>query len=204
MVILLVLLVVGINSLQFTVSGFSSGGFMAHQLHVAYSSSITAAGIIAGGPYYCSLGTSVRAATACTLNPFLLNLNQQVAYALAAAANNTIDNPKNLSNDKVFIFSGTKDQIVIPSVVNLTEQFYRNFIKNDYQYFTVYNISAVHSWVTNMYGNPCWAYAFPGIVNCDYDMAEAMFRFFYNPSNFKGNQIGSNLLTFDQAKYGDV
>src|SRR3954467_11878831 len=37
-----------------TVSGISSGAFFAHQFHVAYSSLVTGAGIVAGGPYGCA------------------------------------------------------------------------------------------------------------------------------------------------------
>jgi hypothetical protein len=37
-----------------TVSGLSSGAFFAHQFHVAYSSLVKGAGIIAGGPYACA------------------------------------------------------------------------------------------------------------------------------------------------------
>ena len=36
-----------------TVSGLSSGGFMAHQFHIAFSKLVTGAGIIAGGPFRC-------------------------------------------------------------------------------------------------------------------------------------------------------
>src|SRR5215210_9286287 len=36
-----------------TVSGLSSGGFFAHQFHVAFSKLVTGAGIIAGGPFRC-------------------------------------------------------------------------------------------------------------------------------------------------------
>lgn len=39
---------------QTTVSGLSSGGFMAAQFAVAYSATVAGAGIIAGGPYFCS------------------------------------------------------------------------------------------------------------------------------------------------------
>ena len=42
-----------------TVSGISSGGYMAVQFQVAYSSVVRGAGIVAGGPYYCAEG-SVR------------------------------------------------------------------------------------------------------------------------------------------------
>src|SRR6187549_1547401 len=36
-----------------TVSGLSSGAFFAHQFHVAFSSLVKGAGIVAGGPYGC-------------------------------------------------------------------------------------------------------------------------------------------------------
>lgn len=36
-----------------TVSGLSSGGFFAHQFHVAFSSLVKGAGVLAGGPYGC-------------------------------------------------------------------------------------------------------------------------------------------------------
>jgi poly(3-hydroxybutyrate) depolymerase len=36
-----------------TVSGLSSGGFFAHQFHVAHSALVAGAGIVAGGPYGC-------------------------------------------------------------------------------------------------------------------------------------------------------
>lgn len=38
---------------RITVSGLSSGGHMAHQLHVAYSDLFSGAAIIAGGPFGC-------------------------------------------------------------------------------------------------------------------------------------------------------
>ncbi len=44
-----------IDKTQTTVSGLSSGGFMAAQLHVAYSETFAkGAGIVAGGPFYCA------------------------------------------------------------------------------------------------------------------------------------------------------
>ncbi len=46
-----------------TVSGLSSGGFFAHQFHVAFSRLVKGAGIIAGGPFGCveSISQSVVA-----------------------------------------------------------------------------------------------------------------------------------------------
>ena len=49
-----------------TVSGISSGGFMAHQFHVAHSRHVAGAGIVAGGPYACSQGDAITAIKACS------------------------------------------------------------------------------------------------------------------------------------------
>ena len=48
-----------------TVSGISSGGYMAVQFQVAYSSLVRGAGIVAGGPYYCAEGSVRRALGNC-------------------------------------------------------------------------------------------------------------------------------------------
>ena len=39
-----------------TTSGFSSGGVMTTQFHVAFSSKVKGAGVIGGGPYHCTQG----------------------------------------------------------------------------------------------------------------------------------------------------
>lgn len=41
---------------QSSVSGLSSGAYLAVQFHVAFSATMVGAGIIAGGPYYCTQG----------------------------------------------------------------------------------------------------------------------------------------------------
>ena len=40
-----------------TVSGVSSGAYMAVQFHVAHSARVLGVGVIAGGPYYCAQGS---------------------------------------------------------------------------------------------------------------------------------------------------
>src|SRR3954451_21625177 len=41
---------------QTTVSGLSSGGYMAIQFHIAFSETVRGAGIVAAGPYFCAEG----------------------------------------------------------------------------------------------------------------------------------------------------
>jgi hypothetical protein len=55
-----------IDKTQISVSGISSGGFMAHQFHVAHSFNVMGAGIVAGGPYYCAQGSIADAVRKCS------------------------------------------------------------------------------------------------------------------------------------------
>src|SRR5688572_31291738 len=48
------------------VAGVSSGGYMATQLQVAYSSRIAGAAIFSAGPYWCALGTVLVALQSCS------------------------------------------------------------------------------------------------------------------------------------------
>ncbi|HEX6155736.1 MAG TPA: depolymerase, partial [Burkholderiales bacterium] len=55
----------GAEGSTFTVSGISSGGYMAVQIHVALSSRVQGAAAIAAGPYYCAQGSISTAMNNC-------------------------------------------------------------------------------------------------------------------------------------------
>ena len=65
-----------------TVSGISSGAFFAHQFHVAYSSLVKGAGLVAGGLYRCA--DQVEQVSPPFGNPlFLFGVSRNVVAALA-------------------------------------------------------------------------------------------------------------------------
>jgi hypothetical protein len=141
---------VNIDPRQISVSGISSGGFMAHQFHVAHSEHIMGAGIVAGGPYYCARGTILDAVTRCSqfvmLECSALGLDarwcknsdlapgnraeiERVADASFAEAEKqeaagTISKLANLRNSKVYLFSGAHDNIVPLGVMDALFHFY--------------------------------------------------------------------------------
>ena len=129
-----------------TVSGFSSGGFFAHQFHVAYSGTVTGAAVLAGGPYGCvdiinnplwpswKLDRTSAAVVACTntLGDRFWGLRPEAPAAedarqLIAAAHmaDEIDDPAHLSDDRVWIFRGKLDDVVPEAVVKSLENLYR-------------------------------------------------------------------------------
>lgn len=59
-----------IDASKVTVGGLSSGGFMAVQMQVAYSSMFSASSVWAGGPFYCAQDSESTALTTC-MNPIM-------------------------------------------------------------------------------------------------------------------------------------
>ncbi|MGF1610365.1 MAG: hypothetical protein ACFCUQ_13275 [Kiloniellales bacterium] len=136
---------------QVSVSGLSSGGFMANQLHIVHSQSFMGAGVIAGGPYHCAGSPSwtcdytpygfysphdtCQAVHICTklarkaYGPFGLYLGppdatDSVESTLAEAAAGRIDPLSGLKGDRVWLFSGRDDSLVPQEVMDQLQASY--------------------------------------------------------------------------------
>lgn len=136
-----------------TVSGISSGGYMAHQFHVAFADSIAGAGIVAGGPYRCAAhGPSPQfdcnAITLCTRFPDRVpwwycpslphhpRLYGRIPFsgppAIAPLVHDTqqlaqegaIAAPAFLCGDRVLLLTGEFDEAVPESVVRSLGDYY--------------------------------------------------------------------------------
>lgn len=201
--LVLAVIIVKAESIAYTISGFGSGGFMASQMHVAFSANISGAGIVAGGPFYCSLGSQARAQTACTTNGYLINIESSILYAQNLASEGLIDPVSNLAKSKIFIFSGVQDYIVSPQVVQQTVLFYNSFT-NASNLFTDFYMNTAHTWPTQVEGNPCSYYGTPFIGACRYDTAGILLQHVYGPIVVKGTFNNSNIFQFDQSEYADI
>ncbi|MFD1691417.1 hypothetical protein ACFSHR_07350 [Azotobacter chroococcum] len=111
-----------------SVSGLSSGAFMTSQLYMVFSDIMTGAGIVAGGPYLCAkswaANTLVQNATTTCMNPLTASTGPNtpvlVKHAALLADYGYIDPLKNLQDDRIYIFSGSRDKTVTTTVVNQT------------------------------------------------------------------------------------
>lgn len=192
-----------IDQSNITVSGVSSGGYMAVQLHVALSTVFKGAASVAGGPYWCGEGNSATAQDKCMKHPEKIKTETSINKALAEAKAGNIENLSNLKNSKVYIFSSPKDTVVPKLNSDRLYEFYANFIpKNQIVYQSTVN--AGHSWVTNNYGNSCASESIPYINNCNYDMAGDILKLFYG--NLKVSRapraaVNTQLYQFDQTEF---
>jgi len=162
-----------------SLSGISSGGSMAIQVHVAHSAIFQKMASIAGPPYRCAEGEIGTALSACTIEPMLINLNLMISTTGKYYSQGEIDDPTNLANSSVWLFSGTKDTIVHTGVVKKSLEYYQHYITNSKLIQFINTIPAEHSWVTDNYGNPCGIFKKPFLNNCNYDAAGILLQFFF-------------------------
>ena len=88
-----------VDKTKTVVAGISSGGFMAGQMHVAYSGTFHYAAIYAGGPYYCAQDSLTTAETTCQYATSS-SLSASESYLDAQSKAGTIDPESNLSGQK--------------------------------------------------------------------------------------------------------
>lgn len=183
---------------QVSVSGLSSGAFMAVQYQVAYSGSVVGAGIIAGGSYYCAHGSMLAAVGSCKGADVaeLANLTRKRAEA------GQVDPVAKLAEHRVWMFSGTLDKLVPAESMADLAKYYAAFIpaaqvqyKND--------LAASHAMPTDSFGNKCDAMAAPFISNCGFDAAGALLQWIYGPLKTRGNVAApaGKLEEFDQSEF---
>ena len=205
-----------------TVSGLSSGAYMAGQFQVAYSKFVTGAGIVAGGPYGCARTPNTE------LNPFfsvVVQLNQSRAlnqctkygwsflgqgvpdpadladYAKRLAAEGRIDPLEALQGDKVYIFSSRQDETVKSRVVEAARGFYRELGVAEANISFVTNEEAAHSFLTESGAPKCGTKGPPFLNDCDYDQAKVILQQLYGTLEPARPAVDTSFVHFRQEPF---
>lgn len=200
----------GADPKQTSVSGLSSGAFMAVQLQVAYSASIVGAGVVAGGPYYCAANNVLYASICMGQVPFMPP--NPVLMATAAkdfAKASLIDPLSHLRQRRVYVFSGTDDSIVRQPAVDATVSFFQQVGVKGEQLQYVNQMPAGHAVITPSYGNDCAANAAPYISHCSidhngYDQAQALLQHIYGPLQPRVATPAGQIVSFNQRPYASA
>ena len=102
-----------IDAAQTTLSGLSSGGYMAVQLHVAYSGTFArGVGVVAGGPFHCAEGQLRHATGRCLDDGIGAPVETLQATARRYEQQGTIDPLGHLARSRVYVFTGANDLVV--------------------------------------------------------------------------------------------
>jgi len=199
----------GADAHQTSVSGLSSGAFMAAQIQVAYSASIVGAGIVAGGPYYCAANSMMFTAVCMGQVPFVPPNPVLMANAAKRfASEQRIDPIAHLKDRRIYAFSGRKDTVVRPQAVEATVGFFREVGVKAENLAFVNDLHAGHALITASYGNECSANADPYISQCSaegrgYDQAGAILGHIYGHLAPPAKQTKGAIIEFNQRDFAD-
>ncbi len=190
----------GASGNDVTVSGISSGGYMAGQFHLAHSKTVSGIGIIAAGPYYCAQGSVRTALGACVKGE--IEVPPLLAAARAAADGNSIDAISGVRDDRVWLFHGTLDEAVRAGVVSAARDFY-SALATPANITLVDTIVVTHGLPTRATGQDCRKIASPYLNACNYDAAGAMLESLLGELKPAVEPKG-RLIEFEQSEFGDA
>ncbi|WP_148278827.1 extracellular catalytic domain type 2 short-chain-length polyhydroxyalkanoate depolymerase [Bdellovibrio bacteriovorus] len=185
-----------------TISGVSSGGFMAVQMDVAYSSVFSGAGAVAGGIYWCSEGESKKAQSQCMGNPDKIDSRLMIEKALELSSQGAIDSLENLKDHRIYIFASPKDSVVKLGNSDKLIEFYESFVPKN-QIHRVTPPETAHGFPTLSSGGPCSMAALPWLLKCNFDTAGDILSHMYTDLKPRGTAVVENLHKFQQTDFGD-
>lgn len=204
-----------------SVSGISSGAYMAGQFQMAHSRHVTGAAIIAGGPYGCArsafsaftfgfgreMANLAKAVSGCMLNLYQIwgvpNAARLARQAELLSERKKIGPLAAVTSDKVYLFSGQSDRTVVPAIVRAAEAFYRELGVPTSHIKRVMTYRAGHAFVTEDEGSSCELSAAPFVVDCDYDQAGDLLAHIYGPLSPRSAQAAGRYQKFDQRPFLD-
>jgi poly(3-hydroxybutyrate) depolymerase len=188
-----------LNLNDVTVSGLSSGGYMATQFHLAHSDWVRGVGVIAAGPYYCAQGDITTALAQC-VNKIdgEIDVDALSAYAANYAAEDKLADMNNLKHAKVWLFHGTRDTRVIREVSDLLFEQYKTW--TDTQNIKYVNDKPVaHVFPTLHNGTECTNSQSPYIGDCGYDAAGDMLTHLVSGLTSPDAVLSGKLYSLDQT-----
>ena len=184
-----------------TVSGVSSGGYMATQFQVSFSGIVRGVGVFAAGPWDCARGSLARAFGECLGRPESApDAAGLITLARAAATAGEIDPLDALAEARVWVFHGTRDTTVAPPVTRALADFYRGLVAAANVRY-VDDVAAGHGVPTESAGGPCEVTAAPFLYACRYDGVGEMLAFLYGAGPGTASGGPGALLSFDQSPY---
>jgi len=202
---------------QTSISGLSSGAFMAAQFHVAYSKDLVGVGIVAGGPWNCAASNPavppIKNAVSTCMDPckyswfgcssdLFPNSGYLADLANATASQGYIDNPHNLHDDQVYLFSGKNDKTVMTGVVDTARDFYHKLGLKDDQILYNSQVNAGHAFVTaDPDHTPCSETEAPYINACDIPQAQRILKHIYGEMQPAVETPSGDLVRFNQREF---
>ena len=206
-----------------SVSGLSSGGYMAGQYQVAHSGTVIGAGIVAAGPFGCAYSAVAQSApyfpaalvanlaqaeNGCMADRLagfdVLDSARLAQQAARLAGEGKIDPLSGLKRSRVYLYTGQDDHTVAAKVVEAARDFYLAAGTPPQNILFLSGRPGGHAFLTAQTGAACSRSDPPYVDHCNYDQAGALLGFIYQSLRPKGQAREGNFITFDQRPYGSA
>ena len=182
-----------------TLSGLSSGAYMAGQYHLAFAEHVDGVAMIAAGPVYCAQNSLGLALEHCfnkaTSAPDMAAIN---TYIKQQQAEGKLAPLSALADDKVWILHGSKDATVYPALATTLYQQYQQWIKPDN--IALLNDKAFgHTFPTDRTDlGRCDLSEPPFLASCNYDAAGTLLRYLLGEVQAKSSHTTGQLHAINQ------
>jgi Esterase PHB depolymerase len=188
-----------VNPDTVTVAGISSGGYMAVQLQIAYSSHFHGTAVIAGGTYYCAQDDELLWAAACATGVGI-PVSSLVNFTEKEAASGAIDPTSNIGSKPIYMFSGLLDTVDYQLTMDDLKQYYGSFTSSSN---ITYNndTPAEHAWITPDAVDPCSLLSPPFMNNCGIDVEGTFLSKFYGTLQPRNSSPAGSYIQFDQNAF---
>lgn len=185
-----------------TVSGFSGGGYMAVQFHVAHSSLVQGAGVFAAGPYYCAENSLGDALGRCMRGDGDIPAAELASLTSQLALDEEIDPIAGLAHDRVYLWHGGADDVVAKTVVDALQAYYTTLVAPT-AIARVELEGAAHTFPADDAALPaCDITAEPFVGQCEYAGARHMLEYLYGAMPADASSRGrGELRVVDQVPY---
>lgn len=185
---------------KLTVSGLSSGGYMANQFHLAHSDIVSGAAIIAAGPYGCAQNSLATALTHCFNKDSSAPDLAAASQLLGQYAQQQLIAPlANVKGSPVFLLHGTLDTTVHAKVSAALATQYRALGADVTE---VNDQPFAHHFPTAQTGTACNESAPPFLGACQYDAAGIFLKKLYPALKAKSASATGHLLSVNQQQLG--
>ncbi len=195
-----------IDTSSVTVSGLSSGGYMATQFHLAHSEYVDGAALIGTGPYYCGqndIGTALAQCVNKTSEFLSLDVLQEKVASYQSKG--LLAKQSTHKNDKVWILHGQNDAKVNRKAADMLAAQYSAWIEAENLVY-ISDKPFAHHFPTLASGHECSISQAPFIGNCDYDAAGELLSHLYSDLNDKSrdsaDSLAAQIIEFDQSELG--
>lgn len=200
-----------------TVSGLSSGGYMAGQFQIAHSSIVKGVGIVAGGPYGCAQSQAAllfpywptavmqnghRALHSCmAIDDGAPDVGTLAARARELAKDGDIDPLDNLKDDRAYLYSGRNDSLVRTEIVKAAAMLLEKLgvLASNIALWT--DRPGGHAFLTEADGASCETTAAPYIIDCDYDQAGSILAQLLGKLEPRSPEPKGRFASFEQGPF---